>query len=70
MSSETHPDETWRGMLEGRIPFYRRYRQLLGIIPSRHRCKRCHAPFNGVGGAFMRLMAHGPFNRNPRFCNW
>jgi hypothetical protein len=57
-------------MLTGQIPFYRQYRRILGLIPSGERCKNCNAPFRGVGGVLMRLLAHGPYNKNPRFCNW
>jgi hypothetical protein len=64
------PEDRWRGMLTGRIPFYRQYRRVLGVIPSRNRCKNCNAPFNGPGGLMMRLMAHGQYHKNPRFCNW
>ena len=63
-------EKKWGAMLSGQIAFYRRYRKLLGLIPSRHRCKNCHAPFEGLGGLVMRLFAHGPYNKNPRFCNW
>ena len=63
-------EEVWRGMLTGQYPIYRKYRQVLRMIPSRHRCKNCLAPFDGVGGLMMRLTAHGPYNKNPRFCQW
>ena len=64
------PEETWSGILTGGIPFYRQYRRFLGLLPARHRCKNCHAPFRGVAGFVMRLAAHGPYNKNPNYCNW
>jgi adenylate cyclase len=64
------PEEVWRGILTGQIASYRRYRRLLGLIPAGRRCKICHAPFDGPVGLLMRLLAHGPYNKNPRFCNW
>jgi len=64
------PEEMWQGILTGKNPIYRRNRQVLRMIPSRQRCKNCLAPFNGIGGLLMRLTAHGPYNKNPRFCNW
>ena len=64
------PEDTWRGMLTGEIPFYRTYRRVLGIIPSKHRCKNCNAPLDGPGGVIMRLIGHGTYHKNPRFCNW
>lgn len=70
MSKKRSPEEVWRGMLTGQYVFYRKYRQLLGLIPSKSRCKNCHAPSTGIGGLAMRLLAHGPYNKNPRFCNW
>lgn len=63
-------DEMWHGMLAAEIPLYRRYRHLLRMMPSHERCKNCNAPFNGIWGLFMRLIAHGPYNKNPRFCNY
>ncbi len=57
-------------MLSGALPFYRRYRRVMALFPSRRRCKNCNAPFEGLGGFLMRLLAHGPYNKNPRFCNW
>ena len=63
-------EEIWRGMLNGEIPFYRTYRLVLGLIPARHRCKNCNAPFDGPGGVMMRFIKHGRYHKNPRFCNW
>ncbi len=68
--TQDRSEKKWRDMLSGAIPFYRRYRRVLGVIPSRHRCKNCNAPFEGLGGLVMRIFAHGPYNKNPRFCNW
>jgi hypothetical protein len=68
--TEDSSQERWRGILTGQIPFFRPYRRLLGLIPSGRRCKNCHAPFEGAGGLFMRLLAHGPYKKNPHFCNW
>jgi hypothetical protein len=64
------PEEIWRGMLTGEIPFYRTYRRFLGLIPSRHRCKNCNAPFDGPAGVMMRFIKHGRYHKNPRFCTW
>ena len=68
--SKKSADEIWRGILTAEYPIYRKYRHLLRRIPSTHRCKNCNAPFSGIGGLLMRLLAHGPYKRNPRFCNW
>jgi hypothetical protein len=70
MFKKRPPEEVWHDMLNGQIPFYRQYRRVLGILPAGHRCKNCNAPFGGPFGMIMRLMAHGPYNKNPRFCNW
>lgn len=59
-----------RAITSGELSFEGRFRKLFGKLPSDPRCRLCHAPFNGFGGSFVRLV----FNRrasnyNPNFCN-
>lgn len=61
-------EEHWRAILTGAHPDLRRGRQLFGRIPAHPRCKLCHAPFAGLGGALMRLLGKGPSDMNPLFC--
>ena len=70
MTKKKTPEEMWHGILTAEYPIYLKYKHLLRRIPSNDRCKNCNAPFNGIGGLFMRLLAHGPYNKNPHFCNW
>ncbi len=48
----------------------RRRRRLFRLLPGNPRCKHCYAPFQGAGGAFVRIMYRKrPSNLNPRLCN-
>lgn len=50
--------------------FFGRYRQLFGLLPSDPRCTSCHAPFEGKGGAFVRIVLNKKRSQmNPLFCN-
>jgi adenylate cyclase len=45
-------------------------RQLNRRLPSDPRCKFCHAPFKGIGGALERMIfGKRQSNLNPNFCN-
>lgn len=70
MPKEKTPEEMWHGILTAEYPIYLKYKHLLRRIPSNDRCKNCNAPFNGIGGLLMRFLAHGPYSKSPRFCNW
>jgi hypothetical protein len=59
----------WRSLLTGSIMFYGP-RRIFRLIPATQRCKNCLAPLQGRGVALMRLLGRGPFQRNPRFCNF
>lgn len=37
-------------------------------MPSAPRCKMCHRPFGGIGGAAMRAINLGPWPGNPKYC--
>jgi adenylate cyclase len=43
-------------------------RRLMALLPSSPRCKLCNAPFEGWGGALMRMMGRPRSKRNPRYC--
>jgi adenylate cyclase len=70
MSQDRSLEELWRGIITGENPAWRKRWKLRRMIPSKHRCKNCNAPFTGLGGMVMRLVDRGPYNRNPRFCNF
>lgn len=59
----------WRSLLTGSIVFYGP-RRIFRMIPATQRCKNCLAPLQGGGVLLMRLLGRGPFERNPRFCNF
>ena len=63
-------EEMWRAVIAGENPIWRRGWRFRRMIPGKQRCKNCNAPFTGFGGALMRLVGRGQYNRNPRFCDF
>src|SRR5687768_12135695 len=61
-------EDLWRAMLAGTDSPIRRRRRLRSRLPSSPRCKMCAAPFSGLGGAFMSLLGHRPWPKNPKYC--
>jgi adenylate cyclase len=61
-------EDAWRQQLtvETAIRWKRRLRNR---IPSNPRCKMCAAPFSGLGAPVMRLMGHGQWAKNPKYCS-
>jgi adenylate cyclase len=50
--------------------FIGRYRQFFTLLPSDPRCAACHAPFEGAGGTFVRVVLNKKRSQlNPLFCN-
>jgi adenylate cyclase len=43
-------------------------RRLWRSFPAAPRCKLCLRPFAGPGGALMRMVNLGPWEKNPRYC--
>lgn len=39
------------------------------FLPRPPRCRLCHAPFEGLGGLYLRLRGKSKAKRNPNFCN-
>lgn len=68
MSDEYMVDEKWYRMLTEGDAEIRRFRHLLGLLPSSPRCKICNAPFKGVGGTLMHLLGRDQSRYNPRYC--
>lgn len=62
-------DEMWyKNLTEGNVRM-RHYRHLYGLLPSNPRCKNCHRPFAGIGGALLRILqGTRKSDKNPRFC--
>jgi adenylate cyclase len=63
-------NEMWQTILtEGNIQL-RQYRPLFGRLPSNPRCVYCNRPFEGIGGAMLRItMGLQKSAKNPRFCD-
>jgi adenylate cyclase len=68
--AKTTSEEMWRQMLTGDYPGLQRMRRMWGALPSDPRCKLCNAPFRGLGGVLMRVLAFGPSPLNRRLCRW
>ena len=58
----------WRRKLDGSDQGVRPFRRFWRSLPSAPRCKLCLRPFAGPGGALMRMMNLGPWEKNPRYC--
>jgi adenylate cyclase len=58
----------WRRRLDGSDQGARPLRRFWRAFPSAPRCKLCLRPFSGPGGALMRMINLGPWEKNPRYC--
>jgi adenylate cyclase len=58
----------WRHKLDGSDQGVRPFRRFLRSLPAAPRCKLCLRPFAGPGGAVMRMINLGPWDKNPRYC--
>jgi len=63
-------NSAWHYALTGEDAGMRKGRRFRQVLPGRHRCKNCSAPFDGLGGRLMRLLGRGQYDRNPLFCNF
>ena len=70
LMSEEATEESWRRVITGEDPRWRGLRPFFAAIPALDRCKNCCAPFTGLAGAAMRLIGHGRYDKNPRFCDF
>ena len=61
-------DRDWRRRLDGSDQGVRPLRRFWRSLPSPPRCKLCLRPFGGPGGAVMRMVGLGPWEKNPRYC--
>jgi adenylate cyclase len=68
MRDEDPTTTLWRGLLTGTDPTLIKIRARWRHVPAAPRCKVCASPFHGVGGAFARLVWHGPMPNNPLLC--
>jgi len=69
MTSENSTEQTWKALINGDVS-WEKDRKRFGIFPSKHRCKNCNAPFDGIGAWIARLAGRGRYRRNPRFCDF
>ena len=60
----------WYYALTGEDNAWRKDRRMHGLMPGRHRCKNCNAPFDGPAAFLMRWRGRGRYDRNPNFCNF
>ena len=60
--------DDWRGRLDGSDQGIRPLRRFWRSLPSPPRCKLCLRPFDGPGGAVMRMVGLGPWEKNPKYC--
>jgi adenylate cyclase len=62
-------EEMWqKNLTQGNIRS-RKYRHLYGMLPSNPRCVNCHRPFEGIGGALLRILHKtSRSTKNPRYC--
>jgi adenylate cyclase len=58
----------WRRRLDGSDQGVRPKRRFWRSLPRAPRCKLCLRPFAGPGGAAMRIIRLGPWEKNPRYC--
>ena len=58
----------WRRKLDGSDQGVRPKRRFWRSLPRAPRCKMCLRPFAGPGGAVMRMIRLGPWEKNPRYC--
>jgi adenylate cyclase len=58
----------WRRKLDGSDQGVRPLRRFWRAFPTAPRCKLCLRPFAGPGGALMRMINLGPWEKNPRYC--
>ncbi|HEV8536165.1 MAG TPA: adenylate/guanylate cyclase domain-containing protein [Candidatus Limnocylindria bacterium] len=61
-------EEEWRTRLLGTNPGLRAGRRFFLRLPSSPRCELCASPFRAPFGPVMKLIGHGPWERNPRYC--
>ena len=69
MSTEPTAEQIWKELLDGQFS-WEKDRKRYSLLPAKHRCKNCNAPFDGIGAWFARLTGRGQFRRNPRFCEF
>ena len=61
-------EDEWRRKLDGSDQGVRPLRRFWRSLPSPPRCKLCLRPFTGPGGAVMRMIGLGPWEKNPSYC--
>lgn len=60
--------ERWRMMLLGELPGLRKFKRVMGALPSSPRCKLCLAPFGRPGSIVLRVLGNKPSPLNRRIC--
>jgi adenylate cyclase len=66
--AEQTANKEWHALLTGDTSTLLRFRRIMRIFPSAPRCHLCNSPFQGPGGAVMRVVGKGRSPANPHFC--
>lgn len=62
-------DELWAMILVEGNEFWRQNRSRYARVPESPRCRNCHRPFEGVGGALLRItQGLHRSDKNPHYC--
>jgi hypothetical protein len=69
MSKDPTAKKMWHALLSGEFS-WEKDRRKFGLLPAKHRCKNCYAPFDGIGAPYARIVGRGQYRRNPRFCDF
>ncbi len=73
MTEEYQPqqgnEELWKMLFAAGDPTLQKMQKFHMKLPTKPRCRLCLAPFNGLGGWFMRMKGKARNSRNPHFCN-
>jgi adenylate cyclase len=69
--NQSEIDQMWRDwFMTDAFKTEKQIMHILRILPHDPRCKFCHSPFQGVGGALVRtFLGKKQSALNPRFCN-
>ena len=69
MFPEPSNEDIWQALLGGQLS-WESDRRKYKLLPAKHRCKNCNAPFDGPGAWLAQRDGRSRYKRNPRFCNF
>lgn len=62
-------EDLWKQVFGAGHPDLVKQHRFHARLPRDPRCKLCFAPFEGLGGFYLRFKGKGRSSRNPNFCN-